>query len=114
MECEDRVGKITGPFFCPDYTDKENINANNLEVPKLSIMPQQMKKKKKGGGYNLRKSLAWNKAFFTEEGFYMWLLDLFSLQFLSAIQAVKYCLYLIHSFVRCLGFRGAINDHWWY
>ncbi|KAE8647062.1 uncharacterized protein LOC105435834 isoform X3 [Cucumis sativus] len=51
-----------------DYTDKENINANNIEGPKLNIMPQQMKKKKKAGGYNLRKSLAWNKAFFTEEG----------------------------------------------
>ncbi|XP_038900594.1 uncharacterized protein LOC120087775 isoform X2 [Benincasa hispida] len=51
-----------------DYTDKENINANNIEGPKLSIMPQQMKKKKKAGGYNLRKSLAWNKAFFTDEG----------------------------------------------
>ncbi|CAK9314452.1 unnamed protein product [Citrullus colocynthis] len=51
-----------------DYTDKENINANNIEGPKLSIMPQQMKRKKKAGGYNLRKSLAWNKAFFTEEG----------------------------------------------
>ncbi|XP_050934999.1 uncharacterized protein LOC103501899 isoform X1 [Cucumis melo] len=50
-----------------DYTDKENINANNIEGPKLNIMPQQMKKKK-AGGYNLRKSLAWNKAFFTEEG----------------------------------------------
>ncbi|KAF8039778.1 hypothetical protein BT93_B2096, partial [Corymbia citriodora subsp. variegata] len=28
-----------------------------------------MKRKKKGGGYNLRKSLAWDRAFFTEEGF---------------------------------------------
>lgn len=27
-----------------------------------------MKRKKKGGEYNLRKSLAWNRAFFTEEG----------------------------------------------
>ncbi|XP_022943289.1 uncharacterized protein LOC111448106 isoform X1 [Cucurbita moschata] len=51
-----------------DHTDKENINANDIEGPNLSIMPQQMKRKKKAGGYNLRKSLAWNKAFFTEEG----------------------------------------------
>lgn len=42
-------------------------------------MPQQMKKKKKAGGYNLRKSLAWNKAFFTEEGFYVLLLNGFVL-----------------------------------
>ncbi|OMO71174.1 hypothetical protein CCACVL1_18389 [Corchorus capsularis] len=50
--------------------DKENIsdNVNKSEAPKLSLEPQQMKRKKKGGGYNLRKSLAWDRAFFTEEG----------------------------------------------
>ena len=47
---------------------KENINGNKAEAPKLSVEPQQMKRKKKGGGYNLRKSLAWDRAFFTEEG----------------------------------------------
>ncbi|CAA0816852.1 Unknown protein [Striga hermonthica] len=47
---------------------KENININKSESPKLSLEPLQMKRKKKGGGYNLRKSLAWDKAFFTEEG----------------------------------------------
>ncbi|KAK6144501.1 hypothetical protein DH2020_021321 [Rehmannia glutinosa] len=47
---------------------KENININKSENPKLCLEPLQMKRKKKGGGYNLRKSLAWDKAFFTEEG----------------------------------------------
>ena len=49
--------------------NKENIMVNKVEMPKLSMEPQQMKRKKKGGGYNLRKSLAWDRAFFTEEGF---------------------------------------------
>ncbi|GLT60985.1 hypothetical protein SLA2020_337220 [Shorea laevis] len=49
--------------------DKENVNnANKSDAAKLSMEPQKMKRKKKGGGYNLRKSLAWNRAFFTEEG----------------------------------------------
>ncbi|XWS73753.1 hypothetical protein CRYUN_Cryun02cG0155600 [Craigia yunnanensis] len=49
--------------------NKENLknNENKSELPKLSLDPQQMKRKKKGG-YNLRKSLAWDRAFFTEEG----------------------------------------------
>ncbi|KAK7404662.1 hypothetical protein VNO78_05617 [Psophocarpus tetragonolobus] len=46
--------------------NKENADWNKLQ--KLSMEPQQMKRKKKAGGYNLRKSLAWNRAFFTEEG----------------------------------------------
>ncbi|XP_070675035.1 uncharacterized protein [Malus domestica] len=48
--------------------NKENTVANKLEEQKLSLLPQQMKRKKKGGGYNLRKSLAWDRAFFTDEG----------------------------------------------
>ncbi|KAJ0084261.1 hypothetical protein Patl1_30785 [Pistacia atlantica] len=51
-----------------DSVNEENTSMNKPEVPKLSMEPQQMKRKKKGGGYNLRKSLAWNRAFFTEEG----------------------------------------------
>ncbi|XP_073145464.1 uncharacterized protein [Henckelia pumila] len=47
---------------------KENININKSETSKLNIEPLQMKRKKRGGGYNLRKSLAWDRAFFTEEG----------------------------------------------
>lgn len=54
--------------FCIDSVNKENFNLNKEEATKLSIEPQQMKRKKKGGGYNLRKSLAWDRAFFTEEG----------------------------------------------
>lgn len=50
--------------------NKENTGANKLEEQKLSLLPQQMKRKKKGGGYNLRKSLAWDRAFFTDEGLY--------------------------------------------
>ncbi|XVF47093.1 hypothetical protein PTKIN_Ptkin03bG0081600 [Pterospermum kingtungense] len=49
--------------------NKENVNnnENKSELPMLSLEPQQMKRKKKGG-FNLRKSIAWNRAFFTEEG----------------------------------------------
>lgn len=50
-----------------DSVNTENASLNKPEVPKLNMEPRSMKKKKKGG-YNLRKSLAWNKAFFTEEG----------------------------------------------
>ncbi|KAL3750894.1 hypothetical protein ACJRO7_011817 [Eucalyptus globulus] len=51
-----------------ESVNKENVNLNKYEMVKLSLEPQQMKRKKKGGGYNLRKSLAWDRAFFTEEG----------------------------------------------
>lgn len=59
---------------CRDSTDKENkgSNANKIEEQKLSLQPQQMKRKK-GGGYNLRKSLAWDRAFFTDEGYILFL-----------------------------------------
>ncbi|KAK4760609.1 hypothetical protein SAY87_005502 [Trapa incisa] len=53
---------------CEENADKENANSIKPEMPKICIEPQQMKRKKKGVGYNLRKSLAWDKAFFTEEG----------------------------------------------
>ncbi|CAN1249442.1 hypothetical protein LINPERPRIM_LOCUS7142 [Linum perenne] len=46
---------------------KASVEMNNTEDPKLGVDRQQMKRKK-GGGYNLRKSLAWDRAFFTEEG----------------------------------------------
>ncbi|KAK3018812.1 hypothetical protein RJ639_003044 [Escallonia herrerae] len=48
-------------------SNKENINSNQIEVPRLSMEPLQMKRRKKGGGCNLRKSLAWDRAFFTDE-----------------------------------------------
>lgn len=55
---------------CIDSINVENSNSSKAEAPKLSAERQQMKRKKKGGGYNLRKSLAWNRAFFTEEGIF--------------------------------------------
>ncbi|KAK3206103.1 hypothetical protein Dsin_020149 [Dipteronia sinensis] len=49
-----------------DGVNKENINLSKPELPKLNMEPHQMKRKKKG--FNMRKSLAWDRAFFTEEG----------------------------------------------
>ncbi|XP_010244997.1 PREDICTED: uncharacterized protein LOC104588669 isoform X2 [Nelumbo nucifera] len=51
-----------------DIGNKENLHGNSSGAPNLTEEPQQMKRRKKGGMYNLRKSLAWNAAFFTEEG----------------------------------------------
>lgn len=53
-----------------DTSNKENISISKCEGQKLNVEPMQMKKKRKGGGFNLRKSLAWDRAFFTEEGTY--------------------------------------------
>lgn len=53
------------------YGNKENINSvseTNLHMPVITEEPQKTRKRKKGGGCSLRKSLAWNSAFFTEEG----------------------------------------------
>ncbi|KAM7280368.1 hypothetical protein ACFE04_007502 [Oxalis oulophora] len=47
-----------------DSANKENVKQQDS---KLNMEPQKMKKKRTAG-FNLRKSLAWNKAFFTEEG----------------------------------------------
>ncbi|TMX02225.1 hypothetical protein EJD97_022302, partial [Solanum chilense] len=49
-------------------SNKENINSDKAEMPKLSVEPLHMKRKKRSGGCNLRKSLAWDRAFSTEEG----------------------------------------------
>ncbi|MCD7454182.1 hypothetical protein HAX54_023896 [Datura stramonium] len=49
-------------------SNKENINTDKAEMPKLSVEPLHMKRKKRGSGCNLRKSLAWDRAFSTEEG----------------------------------------------
>ncbi|KAK1357370.1 hypothetical protein POM88_050626 [Heracleum sosnowskyi] len=51
-------------YSSPRISNKENTDFNKAEGPRLT--PHQMKRRKKG--YNLRKSLAWDKAFFTEEG----------------------------------------------
>ncbi|KAL0735212.1 hypothetical protein Bca4012_011422 [Brassica carinata] len=71
------IGRVTGnntsnmeqvsPCIDTGNVGKENTSGSKVE---LSVERQQMKKKKKG--FNLRKSLAWDRAFSTEEG------DLFS------------------------------------
>uniref|UniRef100_A0A7N0SVH9 Uncharacterized protein n=1 Tax=Kalanchoe fedtschenkoi TaxID=63787 RepID=A0A7N0SVH9_KALFE len=50
-----------------DKSGKENADVK-ADGTKLNMDPLQMKRRKKAAGYNMRKSLAWNKAFFTEEG----------------------------------------------
>lgn len=67
------VGKDEGKCSFPsqrESSNKENINISmkTSEALKCSAEPQQMKRRKKGGGQNLRKSLAWDRAFFTDEG----------------------------------------------
>lgn len=61
--------------------DTDNIGKENskAELPKLSVERQQMKKKKKNAGFNLRKSLAWDRAFSTEEGNLFFFMDLFTI-----------------------------------
>ncbi|KAL0750859.1 hypothetical protein Bca101_032862 [Brassica carinata] len=68
------IGRVTGntsnveqPSACTDTgsVGKENTSGSKVE---LSVERQQMKKKKKNAGFNLRKSLAWDRAFSTEEG----------------------------------------------
>lgn len=55
--CIETTGSVVG---------KENSSGSKVE---LSVERQQMKKKKKkNAGFNLRKSLAWDRAFSTEEG----------------------------------------------
>ncbi|KAF5744673.1 hypothetical protein HS088_TW07G00250 [Tripterygium wilfordii] len=67
-------GKVNKDMATPcssvhsNCANKENTNFNKQEVSKLNVDRLQMKRKKKGAGYNLRKSLAWDRAFFTEEG----------------------------------------------
>ncbi|XP_039144392.1 uncharacterized protein LOC120281761 [Dioscorea cayenensis subsp. rotundata] len=65
---EDNLGKKQIRVSNDEFMDeKENVSAGNaLVVPRETpIMPMS---KRKAKGFNLRKSLAWNKAFFTEEG----------------------------------------------
>ncbi|XP_026658705.2 uncharacterized protein LOC103702863 [Phoenix dactylifera] len=69
---DDNVGPKHSCSSSKDVGNKENIctvQEDNLDVlasSKKTLM--QTKGAKKGGGYNLRKSLAWNQAFFMEEG----------------------------------------------
>ncbi|ESQ42327.1 hypothetical protein EUTSA_v10012478mg [Eutrema salsugineum] len=71
------IGRVTGnnsnikqlsPSIDIGSVGKENTSGSNIELPKLSVERQQMKKKKRNAGFNLRKSLAWDRAFSTEEG----------------------------------------------
>ena len=52
--------------------DKENICQDRNIVSDCPTLHREgavsTKRKKKPGGFNLRKSIAWNPAFFTEEG----------------------------------------------
>ena len=48
---------------CQDISDK----TADVDLPLLTEEPV-LKTKKKKNGFNLRKSLAWNNAFITEEG----------------------------------------------
>ncbi|KAJ6682048.1 hypothetical protein OIU74_020319 [Salix koriyanagi] len=65
MKCTEQDACKSSSSSCKDVMiDEDNVIMDKLHVPKLNREPQQMKRKK----YNLRKSLAWDKAFFTEEG----------------------------------------------
>ena len=44
-----------------------------------------MKRKKKAGGYNLRKCLAWDRAFFTDEGIFLFSFSFFFFAFLLVL-----------------------------
>ncbi|PIA32076.1 hypothetical protein AQUCO_04600025v1 [Aquilegia coerulea] len=51
-----------------DTIVEKNINEQTLSALKSTDESIQLKRRKKRGNFNLRKSLAWNNAFFTEEG----------------------------------------------
>ncbi|XP_048529589.1 uncharacterized protein LOC125508837 [Triticum urartu] len=70
----------------PETCDKENIYQDRGIVSDCPMLHREgavsAKRKKKPGGFNLRKSIAWNPAFFTEEG----VLDNMELSVLSGSQ----------------------------
>ncbi|VAI16287.1 unnamed protein product [Triticum turgidum subsp. durum] len=70
----------------PETCDKENIYQDRGIVSDCPMLHREgtvsTKRKKKPGGFNLRKSIAWNPAFFTEEG----VLDNMELSVLSGSQ----------------------------
>ncbi|XP_020214443.1 uncharacterized protein LOC109798530 isoform X2 [Cajanus cajan] len=70
-QSEGREGGGGADSATPSSSLGENANKENADwnkPQKLSVETQKMKRKKRGGGYNLRKSLAWDRAFFTEQG----------------------------------------------
>uniref|UniRef100_A0A453KEY5 Uncharacterized protein n=1 Tax=Aegilops tauschii subsp. strangulata TaxID=200361 RepID=A0A453KEY5_AEGTS len=70
----------------PETCDKENVYQDRGIVSDCPMLHREgtvsTKRKKKPGGFNLRKSIAWNPAFFTEEG----VLDNMELSVLSGSQ----------------------------
>eukprot|EP00250_Pteridium_aquilinum_P016866 c23332_g1_i1 orf=354-2189(+) len=54
----------------PQCEEMQGLNEDEAQdmLPPLATNEPAVKKKKKKTGFNLRKSLAWNNAFFTEEG----------------------------------------------
>ncbi|KAK9126840.1 hypothetical protein Scep_015686 [Stephania cephalantha] len=61
VDDDDEVsGSVEGVVDKENVDEKKNLSAENSK--------KQMKMRRKVKGYNLRKSLAWNSAFFTEEG----------------------------------------------
>ncbi|XP_014499214.1 gibberellin 2-beta-dioxygenase 8-like [Vigna radiata var. radiata] len=79
-----QILKMEIPPFVTMPTKRTRIGTNRRS---LALEPHQLKKKKKkkGGSYNLRKSLAWNRAFFTKEG--VWNLE--ELSMISGIASSK-------------------------
>ncbi|XP_042462290.1 uncharacterized protein LOC122045922 [Zingiber officinale] len=65
--------KVDLNHYCqsPKHLDKENLSSieeDSLDMSTFSKLGTTQKRSKKDNGVNLRKSLAWNPAFFTEEG----------------------------------------------
>lgn len=54
-------------LLCQQVSDGNPEEPGNFALPVMTEEPVLVKKKKKAG-FNVRKSLAWNNAFFTEEG----------------------------------------------
>ncbi|XP_020522161.1 uncharacterized protein LOC105420560 isoform X2 [Amborella trichopoda] len=56
------INNVSATKQCPISIESKG------DPPITSEEPLQTRKRKKGGGYNLRKSLAWHRAFLTDEG----------------------------------------------
>ncbi|GAB4859249.1 hypothetical protein Ancab_010709 [Ancistrocladus abbreviatus] len=71
------------PSCLSPNSNKENLkmSTNKITTPSLSMEPQKMKRSRKSRGNNSRKSLAWDRAFLTEEG----VLDSLELSMLTGV-----------------------------
>ncbi|KAG9459638.1 hypothetical protein H6P81_004146 [Aristolochia fimbriata] len=73
-ECEEPSKDNKEQLYNPSLKELENygnfmpVTDNGFGKPIVSEEPNPPKRKRRSGGCNLRKSLAWNSAFFTEEG----------------------------------------------